>query len=153
MRFVALLLLLCAGTAEAQGRPLRVSAVSPLGFGTLIAGVAARVSPTDAGRAGQYELRGAKSVSLQLEFLLPAGMAGPGGATIPLAFGPGDGGWSPSGSAATQSAFDPRVPGTFLLPTNGKATVFLGGRALPSNGQPAGEYAGTVTLVVSYLGS
>lgn len=153
MRCAALFLLLVAGTAEAQGRPLRASAVSPLEFGTLIPGVAARVSPTDAGRAGQYEIRGAKAVPLQVEFLLPAGMAGPGGATIPLAFGPADGGWSPGGSAAAQSAFDPRLPGTFQLPTNGKATVFLGGRALPSNGQPTGDYAGTVTLVVSYLGS
>ena len=56
-------------------------------------------------------------------------------------------------NAAGQQRFDPRLPATFSLPTNGKASVFLGGRALPVGSQAPGSYSGTVTLVVSQLGS
>ena len=70
-----------------------------------------------------------------------------------IAFGAADAGFSVSGNAAAQAAFDPRGPATFTLPGNGKASVFLGGRALPVNGQAAGSYTGTITFVVSYLGS
>ena len=153
MRLLPVLALLLVTPVLAQGRPLRVTGVSPLGFGTLIPGVPALVPPTDAARAGQFEVRGQKSVPLQLTFVLPSAMIGPGGALLPLAFGAGDAGFSPTGSAAAQAAFDPRAPATFTLPQNGKASVFLGGRALPVNGQAPGGYTGTITFVVSYLGS
>lgn len=153
MRLLPLLALVLVAPASAQGRPLRVTGIAPLAFGTLIPSVPALVPPSDAARAGQFEVRGQKGVPLQLTFVLPTAMIGPGGVLLPLAFGAADAGFSPTGSAAAQAAFDPRTPATFTLPGNGKASVFLGGRALPVNGQAAGSYTGTITFVVSYLGS
>lgn len=153
MRLLPVLALFLVAPVSAQGRPLRVTGIAPLVFGTLIPGVPALVPPADAARAGQFEVRGQKAVPLQLTFVLPAAMVGPGGVLLPLAFGAADAGFSPTGSAAAQTAFDPRAPATFTLPGNGKASVFLGGRALPVNGQAAGSYTGTITFVVSYLGS
>jgi hypothetical protein len=153
MRLLPVLALLLVAPASAQGRPLRVTGIAPLAFGTLIPGVPVMVPPADAARAGQFEIRGQKAVPLQLTFVLPVAMIGPGGVVLPLAFGAADAGFSASGNGAAQAAFDPRVPATFTLPGNGKASVFLGGRALPVNGQAAGSYTGTITFVVSYLGS
>lgn len=156
LRLVALTslaVLLAAPVAAAQGRPLRVSGRGPLNFGTLLPGSVTAVAPTDPAGAGEYQVTGPKDVPMQFSFLLPTTMQGPGGAQLVVAFGNGDAGYSPGESITSQQLFDPRVPTTFALPTNGKASVFLGGRALPVGTQPAGSYTGTVTLIVSQLGS
>ncbi|MGH7585844.1 MAG: hypothetical protein ACREMH_06325, partial [Gemmatimonadales bacterium] len=100
MRLLPVLALLLVAPVSAQGRPLRVTGIAPLAFGTLIPGVPVMVPPADAARAGQFEVRGQKSLPLQLTFVLPGAMVGPGGALLPLAFGAADAGFSPSGSVA-----------------------------------------------------
>jgi hypothetical protein len=135
---------------EAQ-RPLTVQGTRSLTFGSLLAGVNKSVLRTDLINSGQLDISGPKSVSVLLTFTLPATMAGPAGATLPLSFGSSDGGWSPPQQIGTQTGFDPRVPYTAPLDQNGKVSVFLGGTAKPTANQKAGSYTGTITLTVVVL--
>jgi hypothetical protein len=148
-------LLLCgiavwAVPGEAQ-RPLTVQGTRSLTFGPLLAGVNKSVLRTDLINSGQLDISGPKSAAVLLTFTLPATMAGPAGATLPLSFGSSDGGWSPPQQIGTQTGFDPRVPYTAPLDQNGKVSVFLGGTANPTANQKAGSYTGTITLTVVVL--
>ncbi len=132
-------------------RPLTVLGTRSLTFGSLLAGVNKSVLRTDAIHGGQFDISGPSRASVLLTFMLPASMAGPGGATLPLSFGSNDGGWSPPQQIGTQTAFDPRVPYTAPLDQNGKVSVYLGGTAKPTASQKAGSYTGTITLTVVVL--
>jgi hypothetical protein len=132
-------------------RPLTVQGTRSLTFGGLLAGVNKSVPRTDVINSGQLDISGPKNASVLLTFTLPATMAGPAGATLPLSFGSNDGGWSPPQQIGTQIAFDPRVPYTAPLDQNGKVSVYLGGTAMPTAGQRAGNYTGTITLTVVVL--
>jgi uncharacterized protein DUF4402 len=138
-------------TPGAAQRPLTVQGVRSLTFGTLLAGVNKSVLRTDAINGGQFDISGPSRASVLLTFTLPASMAGPGGATLPLSFGSNDGGWSPPQQIGTQTGFDPRVPFTAPLDQNGKVSVYLGGTAKPTASQKAGSYTGTITLTVVVL--
>ena len=139
-----------ASPAAAQ-RPLTVQGIQSLTFGSLLAGVNKSVLRTDAVNSGHLDISGPKNVNVLLTFTLPATMAGPAGATLPLSFGSNDGGWSPPQQIGTQTGFDPRVPYTAPLDQNGKVSVFLGGTAKPTANQKAGSYTGTITLTVVVL--
>lgn len=143
--------LLYGGGLEAQGRPLRLNIRTELTFGTLLPGVTAVVPPTDPLNAGQIDLRGQRNADVLVEFVLPADLVGPGGASLPLLFGPGAAGYSPQADIGTQIGFDPVVPQVFTLPSNGNAAVFLGGTASPPANIPPGDYSNTVTLQVAYV--
>jgi hypothetical protein len=138
-------------TPVAAQRPLTVQGVRSLAFGTLLAGVNKSVLRTDAINGGQFDISGPSRASVLLTFTLPASMAGPGGATLPLSFGSNDGGWSPPQQIGTQTGFDPRVPFTAPLDQNGKVSAYLGGTARPTANQKAGSYTGTITLTVVVL--
>ena len=150
------LILCCCGlalwaTPGAAQRPLTVQGTRSLTFDTLLAGVNKAILRTDAINGGQFDINGPSRASVQLTFTLPASMAGPGGATLPLSFGPNDGGWSPPQQIATQTGFDPRVPFTAPLDQNGKVSAYIGGTAQPTANQKAGSYTGTITLTVVVL--
>lgn len=136
----------------AQGRPLRVTGVRDLQFGTVIPGVPAVILRTDAVNSGQVSLTGEKNAAVQLQFTLPTAMNGPSGATMSLSFGASDAGFSQVETVTSQVGFDPRVPFVGALSNNGRAAVFLGGQALPAGGQRSGTYTATITLTVSYIG-
>lgn len=139
--------------AQGPGPPLRVRGRQALAFDALLPGVPEPVARTDPARSGQLELRGRKNSQLMLQFLLPAAMTGPGGATLPVSFGPDDAGFAPSQPGGTQQGFDPNAPQTVVLPTNGHGFVFIGGTAQPHPFQRAGNYSATVTLIVSDPGT
>jgi hypothetical protein len=147
---------LLAGTGfamplAAQGRPLSVAGRQELGFGMVFPGVSARVSRTDALRSGQFLVTGAKNTSVQVTFTLPAAMLA-GGRSIPVQFGTTDGGYSSQSSIGSATAFDPRTPLVATLSQQGRLYLYLGGTALPGAQQPAGSYAGSVTVNVCYVG-
>jgi len=137
---------------RAQGRPLVPAGIQDLTFGTLIPGIQVHVLRTDPVGSGQFSLRGQKDSQVQMQFILPATMAGPLSATLPLSFGATDGGFSATESITNQAAFDPRGPALGTLSGNGRATIFLGGTAIPAPTQAAGSYSATITLTVSYTG-
>jgi hypothetical protein len=135
------------------GRPLNALSRQMLDFGTLFSGTATKVSRFDALRAGQFELRGAKGAEVRVDLGLPSALSGPGGAKVPLAFGAADGGYTGEGTIATAAPFDPRSALITTLSGNGRLYIFLGGTATPAARQPAGTYAGTVTLTIAYTGT
>ncbi|HYT04711.1 MAG TPA: DUF4402 domain-containing protein [Gemmatimonadales bacterium] len=150
------LLALCLSLAAtvplaAQGRPLTVTGVRGLTFGTLLPGLPGTVSRSDPANSGQIDLTGEKLSNVQLSFTLPTVMTGPGGATLPLTFSSADAGYSASQAIGSQVAFDPRQPFVAALNKNGRGSVFVGGTAQPLASQRAGSYTATVILTVSYV--
>jgi len=135
------------------GRPLRVDGTQALSFGSVIPGIPVHVLKTDALRSGQIQIRGEKFSVLQLEFVLPSSMAGPGTASMPLTFDAADAGFSADESITAQTTFDPRAPAFGQLSKNGRGMVFLGGTVRPPSTQPAGSYSAGITLTVSYTGT
>jgi hypothetical protein len=144
--------LFCHAPLGAQGRPLVPTGTQNLGYGNVIPGLSTQVLRSDPVGSGQFTLRGEKNAQVQLQFVLPASMSGPLGATIPLTFGASDGGFSATESITNQVGFDPRASALGRLSNNGRATVFLGGTANPGPAQRSGSYTGTITLTVSYTG-
>jgi hypothetical protein len=129
-----------------------VTGIRPLVFGIVFPGVPRAVPRTDAANSAQFDLRGrGGGRQVLLTFTLPTVMTGPAGATLPLAFGGNDAGFSVSQSVNNQVAFDPRTPHQPTLSNNGRGSVFLGGTANPSVGQRAGNYTGTITLTVVFF--
>ena len=145
---------LCALAAPAQaqrGRPLNVTGAQSLAFGTIFGGVLAIVPRTDAARAGQFQLTGAKGTQVRVTFTLPAALS-LGGQTVPVQFAAGDGGVSASGTIGTATAFHPRVPLTATLSQQGRLYLYLGGTALAGTQAPAGTYAADITVNACYVG-
>jgi hypothetical protein len=139
--------------AKAQGRPLSVSGANPLTFALVFPGVPEIVSRSDAVNAGAFQVRGRNGSEVVLTFTLPVVLTATGGSSLPLQFGPNDGGWNTLNSLVTARAFDPRVTLTVRLSPQGRLYIWLGGTALPSATQSAGAYTGTVTLAAAYTGN
>lgn len=135
------------------GRPLRVDARQALSFGTLLPGVPTVVPSNDALNAASLEIRGQGGSDVLLSFLLPTQLDGPGGAGVPLTFGVGSAGYSPSQDINAQIALDPQASEVLALPGNGRGAIYLGGVALPPTQIPAGTYGATITVTLSYVGS
>lgn len=142
-----------AGSVLAQGRPLRVDARQSLDFGTLLAGIPQVILPTDPVGAASLRISGRNRSEVLVSFLLPPALDGPGGAVVPLVFGPGSAGYSPTQNIGAQTFFDPSVPTPVRLPQNGRGTVFLGGTAHPPPTALPGAYIATITLTISYVGN
>lgn len=156
MRAIKLILTVALATGvmrglAAQGRPLTVRGTRPLVFGTVLPGIPRVIARTDPVNSGQFDLTGTKFASVQLTFTLPSVMTGPAGATLPLAFGGSDAGYSDTQAVGSQVGFDPKQTLVVLLNRNGRGSVFLGGTANPATSQRAGSYTATVTLSVAYV--
>ncbi len=143
--------MLAAGSARAEAQ-VQVNASQELAFGTLVAGVPKAIARTDGSRAGKFTIQGPVGALVTLQLVLPAGLNGPGGATLPLTFGSTDAGYAPNNDLGTQDAFDPRIPRTATLGNNGRGVVSLGGTATAAaSGQAGGSYTATLTLIVALL--
>ena len=145
--------LLPGSRAEAQGRPLTATGDQQLNFGTVFAGVQQVVSRTDAANAGRFEVRGRVNSEVSITLTLPPALTASGGRTIPLVFGPNDGGRNNQNNATTAQVFDPRVPLITTLGTPGRLFVFLGGTISPPLTASAGDYLATITLTSAYTGN
>lgn len=146
-------LCLLASPASAQGhggRPIRVLGVRALTFGSLIAGTPSSVLRTDPARAGQFDLMAQNREVVLVSFSLPSAMSGPAGASLPVMFSGTDAGFSQEQTIGDQVAFDPRTTYTGTMSRQGRASIFLGGTAMPAFNQPPGNYSGTVTLTIAY---
>lgn len=150
----ALLLLgLATPPLEAQGgaRPIRVTATRALAFGSLFTGYAFTVSPADPIRSAAFDLSGPNRTTVELQFVLPAALVGPGGATMPLSFLGNAAGFATQ-SQGQMRLFDPTTPQSATLSSNGRGFVYLGGTITPAALQRSGSYSGTVILYVAVTG-
>lgn len=150
---VVLMLVVLGGDARAQGRPLTATGTQTLNFGTVFPGVPERVNRTDAANAGRFDVRGRILAEVRITFTLPTALTASGGRTIPLVFGPNDGGRNTQNNATTAQAFDPRVPLVTRLGIPGRLYIFLGGTLNPSPTTTAGTYQATITLTSAYTGN
>ena len=132
-------------------KPVAVTGVQSLTFGSVFPGVPVHILRTDAVHSGQLNIRGNKNAGIQITFTLPANMTGPLGASMPLSYGSTDAGYSNPQNIGTQLPFDPRAPYTTALDKNGDAIVYLGATASPSVTQRAGSYTATITMTVVYF--
>lgn len=148
----ALSLVLDAGVLAAQ-QPLSVQPRRDLSFGDVIAGFPTSVSRLDNASSGWYEVRGERNAEVELTFTLPSNLVGIAGATLPIEFGPDDGGFATVPARSSQVGFDPRVPLTRPLSGSGRAYLWLGGTVRPAGNQASGFYQAAVTLTVAYTGN
>lgn len=143
-----------SGTVQAEATvltPITVTGEQDLQFGNIFPGVAATVTP-DAAAAGRFQLSGAGTSEVNLDFDLPASLDHQTTAsTLGLTFDAASAGWGAT-STTVDATFDP----TSTLDVNldgGGLYVFIGGTVTPTTTQEAGTYDGTVTLTVTYTGS
>jgi hypothetical protein len=142
----ALVLTVTAIIPLAGQRPLTVTGIQSLTFGTLLPGMPSVVPRTDPARSGRFDVGGPHDTQGQVTFSLPAVLTGPAGATLPLTFGASDAGYSQSQNIGSQIGFDPKQPFLITFSGQGRGSVFLGGTARPAPTQRAGSYTGTITL-------
>ena len=145
-RWYSLALTVVVATPVFGQRPIAVTGVQSLSFGTLLPGVPTVVSRTDAAKSGQFMIQGPHGTQGQLTFTLPSVLTGPGGATLALTFGGSDAGYSQSQNIGSQIGFDPRQAFVVTFSQQGSGSVFLGGTARPAPTQRAGAYTATITL-------
>lgn len=144
-----LVMILASSSLTAQ--TLRVRGERDLRFGTLFPGIPETVLWSDGTRRGQYRIRSNTFFApVMVQLVLPPDMIGPGGATMPLTFGPADAAyWLPFFGA---TPFDPQAPVSFILFPRA-ARIYLGGTATPSVSQAAGNYTAIITLIVAFTGA
>ena len=153
-----------AVSAVILARPLTGAGVRALQFGVVVPGTPTIVAPNSA-QGGEFRLSGLKSrKSVDITFTLPAKLAGPSGATIPLNFNGNTAGLCEVDTTntcvpASYVAWNPVTTPTFRdLPTRyspGRKTytydlysVYIGGIATPAAGQKPGTYTGAIGVVL-----
>jgi hypothetical protein len=148
-----LVLVLLSGAARAAAQQPSLSVTSrPLRFGDVLPGVPITVEPTDPARSGQFDITGPASATIEITFFLPTALEGPGGAKMPIAFGPMSAGYSVSGSISSQLRFDPGVPFRVSLSELGRGSVFIGGALSPSMRQVPGGHGASVSIAIALVG-
>jgi len=131
---------------------LSVDPVQGLSFGQVLPSVPEVVTPTDAARRAEVEIRGARSFTLEL--VLPANMVSASGALLPLSFAPADATITWLGHNRPPKAFDPGTPQDFRIPKRASgAAIHLGGTATPDPLQPPGSYSATLVIIISNAGN
>ncbi|HEU4699453.1 MAG TPA: hypothetical protein VFS40_09755 [Gemmatimonadales bacterium] len=122
-----------------------------LTFQSLTPGVPKQIRRTDAVNAARFDLLGGPNRWVLVQFTLPTAMSGPGGATLPLTYGPAAAGYSETQTITTQTVFDPAQPYQARLSNTGRGAVFLGATATPAPTQRPGSYTATVTLTITFI--
>src|ERR1043166_5243039 len=128
----ALVLTATAVLPLAAQRPLTVTGIQSVTFGTLIPGFPTSVSRTDPARSGRFDLGGPHDTQGQVTFTLPSVLTGPAGATLPLTFSGSDAGYSQSQNIGSQR------PRSAPAPTRARS---------PSTSRRSHEADGTVARV------
>jgi hypothetical protein len=125
-----------------------VTAGNNLQFGNVTPGVNKAVAIADAG-AGRFDVVKAANEGVTLAFTLPTDLVD-GGNNLPI--GSWTGGWNTSQTPAGATGFTPSGAGTNTTATAGTGIfVYVGATVSPPPAQPAGSYAGTVTMSVVYF--
>lgn len=153
-----------AVSAVILSRPLAGVGVRVVQFGVVVPGTPVTVVPNSA-QGGEYRISGVKSrKSVDITLTLPASLAGPGGATIPLNFNGNTAALCEVDTtytcvAASYVTWNPVTTPTFHdVPTRyapGRKvyaydlySVYIGGTASPAAGQKPGTYTGAIGVVI-----
>jgi hypothetical protein len=120
-----------------------------MNFGQVAAGRAKQIQPTDPA-AGRFRVTAPAGRRITLTFVLPTALQF-GLSVLPISFGATDAAWSSMSSTAGATRFDPRLPLTVTVPSNGRVNLWLGASISPLPAQATGRHTGTVTLSVLQL--
>jgi len=132
-------------TATVQA-PINVTAVSNLDFQIVFPGVAKTVLVAGA-TAGRWDVAGAPSTPISLNFTLPNNLVS-GGNLLPIGTWTGN---HNTTAAPTGTGFTPSgTPTAATLSATGALFVYIGATVSPLANQPAGVYTAAVTLTVLY---
>ena len=151
-------------TAVVTARPLAGTGVRNLQFGIVVPGTPAVVSP-NSNEGGEYRLSGTKSrKSIDITFVLPVTLVGPGGTTIPLDFNANTAALCEVDTAntcvpASYYAWNPvtsplyhDTPARYVAGRKVYAydlySVYIGGTATPAATQKPGTYTGAIGVVL-----
>ena len=153
-----------ATTLDILFPPITGSGIRPLTFGTVVPGTTTAVAPRTPQGAEFHlgGLLGRKSVDITLT--LPATLAGPGGATIPLSFAGANAtacelnvlgvcqtaslaSWDPVASPTTRVRPTKFGPGPKVF-VNDQLALYLGASVSPGASQRPGHYAASATVLI-----
>lgn len=118
-------------------------------FDAIVRGVGQTVTTTNVTNRGQVTLSGAGKVTVT--FGLPGMLVPlsgvPGAPGLPITFGAADGQLAEKNKT---TPFDPRLGTSVNLSApHGVATIYIGGAVQSNLAQPAGTYAGSITVTVA----
>lgn len=153
-----------ATTLDILFPPITGSGIRPLTFGTVVPGTTTAVAPRTPQGAEFHlgGLLGRKSVDITLT--LPATLAGPGGATIPLSFAGANAtacelnvlgvcqtaslaSWDPVASPTTRVRPTKFGPGPKVF-VNDQLALYLGASVSPAASQRPGHYTASATVLI-----
>jgi hypothetical protein len=127
-----------------------------LQFGSVTPGVSKSVDKATIGFAGEWQISGAGSAEISLDFTLPpALLLIDSTVTMPIVFSNTDASWDDGtggGQTAPVGDLNPLGPGAERLGAGGTMTVWIGGTVNPSLTQTGGDYAADIVLTVAYTG-
>jgi len=146
-----------ATTADISTTALSIVALSQLPFGTVIPGTPVTINPQTSASAAVFEFHGGRNAQFNATFTLPTQLStGPGGWTMPIAFGATSACERDRNQQAQCNTYDPHnalIQRIRNNPTpNDTYFVWLGGTVTPSPTQHPGVYRATVTISAFYTG-
>ena len=148
-------------TAIVQATATVLSALTIVGnndlrFGTVTPGVDKSVDRTDVGFAGEWEITGAPSAEISLDFTLPSDLILVDSTVqMPITFTNTDASYEDGtggGQTAPAGTVNPLGPSTETIGVGGTLFIWIGGRVSPGLTQTGGDYAADVMLTVAYTG-
>jgi hypothetical protein len=144
--------LLALAALLAASRPaaaqVSVSPVRDLAFGPVIVGIPTHIPPSHPVRSGQFRATTPAGARVRFRFSLPNRLVGPGGATLPISFGAGDGIATATGAGGTTMTFRPGSSPSAPITSTGTVLILIGGTVSPTATQQQGDYTGTITLTL-----
>jgi hypothetical protein len=149
------------GTAQATVlASLTVTSLAPLDFGTVYQGIGKSIANNNAD-AGVFTITGQATSQVTVYMQLPDYLQGPGNDRMVVAFSTTDATFDPTANAnpttpgigSTLNTNPHAFPSGLTLSAGGAASIFLGGKVIPSVNQAAGNYTADIVLTVAYNGA
>ena len=134
-------------TSGVGAQVTKVEWKNDLQFGDVWTGSIKTIQPTGSG-AAHWFVEADQNTSITLALSVPSNLVS-GGNTLPLSFASDAASWDHDSSSSGSTRFDPALNADVTVSSSGQVYVWLGGSISPPLGQAAGDYSGTLTLIVT----
>lgn len=151
-RLIPIIFLLLFLGSSVASQQVTVAVNNNLAFGNVLPGSEKVIDKTAAGSAAEFLLSGPAGREVTIQFNLPLFLK-LGGNNMLVSFSITDLSMDSSVNQASNQAtpghdnLDPNVVTTYGVGANG-LTIWLGGKAIPANGQAAGSYSSSLIIIV-----
>lgn len=146
--------LACAGTllclvpvSNGSAQEVELELARNLDFGEVWTGSTRTLQP-NASTAASWTIRADAGTRLSFTFSLPASLMS-GLNALPVSFAATSAAWDHNAATAGYTQFDPQQGTVVTVSRSNRLYLWLGGSISPPFSQPAGDYAGTITLTVT----